>query len=200
MMLTIMASSRDVLLIIAIAATAIAALQIILTLSGFGMDADVDADFDADGDYDGGSDSGLFTGFFSFRNVISFLAMFGWMGLYCIAANIGDPWAFLLSGFVATAFTVALQAMFVMVTRLKVDSTARTESAIGSIAEVYIPIPAQGGGTGRVFVTLNGSKRELSAISNGIQFPRGNRVKVIAVENGNLVVQAETVTAQTLVP
>lgn len=196
-MLTIMASSRDVIWFIAIAATAIAVLQIVLTLVGFGADTDVDADFDADGDFDGGSDGSFLTGFFSFRNVVSFLAMFGWAALYCIESGIGDPWAFLISGFVGSVFTLALQAMYISITKLKVDSTARTESAIGNIAEVYIPIPENG--TGKVFVTMNGSRRELNAVTNGPQLARGNRVRVIAVENGNLVVESELSNVQTAV-
>ena len=188
---TIMAGSRELLLYIAIGATAIAVIQLILSLIGMDSDADFDVDGDTDLDFDGDHD-GFLVGYLSVRNAVAFLAMFGWNALYCIDAGVGDPWAFLLSVGAGLVTTLLLQGMYYMFGKLVVDSTARSESAIGLIAEVYIPIPERGKGSGRVFVTLNNSRRELTAISSGPAFARSARVRVIALENGTLIVEAES--------
>lgn len=178
---------------IAILTSIVFAIQMVLTLIGIG-DTDSDVDFGgADGgdiDFSGdGSGDTLDTGgaiqLFSVRNVINFLLGLGWGGV-CFWSTI--PNRFLLS-IVAIlcgcAFVAAFVVMFRQMKKLETNGNFRIEECVGLTCSVYLRIPANRGGAGKVQLSYHGSVLELAAFTDGEFLPSGAKVRVVQVIDSN---------------
>lgn len=53
--------------------------------------------------------------------------------------------------------------------------------AVGKVCDVYLRIPAEGKGMGKVQVSFNGSIQELDARTDGEMLPSGSKVRVLRV-------------------
>lgn len=149
---------------IAIVASALLLLQIILLLVSFAGGVDVDGDGDFDWDGDTGTDGGL--AFFSIKGITAFFALGGWCG-FGAAAAIDNVWAPILIA-VATG-TVALLGMgFAMkgVAKLQCSGNLVTEKLKGLRATVYVSIPPARQGRGKITLTAQGKFMELDAVTD----------------------------------
>jgi len=161
-------------------------IQFVLSLIGLDFDGDADADFD------GGSADGMDTDFalFSVRSIIAFFTFFGWTGVAALNYGVGSTMSVLfatLSGFSAM-FVVAY--LFYLFIKLQSSGTLKLENALGEVGEVYLIIPGDKTGTGKVQMKVQGSLRELDAITDGETIPTGAPIRVIDVlENGMLLVE-----------
>lgn len=169
---------------VAIAASVIFIIQTIMTFVGADTDTGVDADFDGNLD-DAGSPFQLF----SLRNLVNFLLGFGWGGV-TLYDSIGSKFwlgvvAFLIGASFIFIFFLVMRALF----RLSEDNSFRIESTLGKTADVYLTIPAEKKGKGKVFISINGSTRELSAITTAQEDLKvGSLVKVVELDGDILVV------------
>jgi hypothetical protein len=59
---------------------------------------------------------------------------------------------------------------------------------LGKTGEVYLSIPAQNMGKGKVQISVNGSVHELDAITQGEKIDTGAMVKVTDIMGDNLLV------------
>ena len=171
---------------IAIFASLIFLIQMVMTFIGIG-DADAgDADFDLVGDADGGTlDAGGTLQLFSVRNIVNFLLGVGWGGV-CWAPSIANT---TLLGLAALLTGVAFVAVFALVYRqmmhLEHDGAFRIEDCVGKVADVYLRIPGQRKGEGKIQFSFQGSVQELAAITDGEQIPSGSKVRVLEVVGGH---------------
>ena len=160
-------------------------VQAILTL--LGMDGDSDFDLDASASSDT-MDLGGGLSLFSVRSFVNFFVGFGWAGigfynlipqpwlLYVIAAVIG-------CFFVWLYFFIRRQTM-----RLQSDGSINVKKCIGSHCDVYLRIPAENSGTGKVQISINGSIHEYSAVTKGALLPSGSRARVVDVMDNDVFV------------
>ena len=169
---------------VAIPSTVILFLQTILMLIGIGgsgsdgADADVGVETDAevsdgifgDGDTDASADSDfeLDDGLrlFSFRGIIAFLTVMGWVGVLCVRYELALPVTALIavaSGF-AAMFVIAL--LFRLIYSLQSDGTENIRHALGMSGTVYLRIPANRSGRGKVNLMLDGKLVEKEAITD----------------------------------
>lgn len=160
-------------------------VQAILTL--LGMDGDSDFDLDASTSSDT-MDLGGGLSLFSVRSFVNFFVGFGWAGiafyslipqtwlLYVIAAVIG-------CFFVWLYFFIRRQTM-----RLQSDGSINVKKCIGSHCDVYLRIPAENSGTGKVQISINGSIHEYSAVTKGALLPSGSRARVVDVMDNDVFV------------
>ena len=80
--------------------------------------------------------------------------------------------------------------MIKQILKLSEDNSFKIESTINKTAEVYLTIPANKSGKGKVQISVNGSFHELDAMTLNLEkLPSGSVVKVIAVENNILIVE-----------
>jgi len=183
-------------LVCAIIGCTLIVCQFLMTLFGMGHDgADLagDGHFDASGhDMSGGHDVGhghepsIFFGMLSFRAISAALAFFGLIGL--AAADYVQP---------AAAFGLAIAAgmlaMFIMaylmrlLTRLNIDGTVRIQRSVGSRGTVYLSIPAQRGGVGKVHVSVLNRTIEYKAVTANDDLPTGAKVVVVGVISADTV-------------
>lgn len=151
---------------VAIPATVIMILQTILLFFGIGVGDDVDIADDVDdinGDALDGSD-GL--SLFTIRGIVAFFAVGGWTGI--AVDNIGAPktLSVLLSLIAGSAALFGIAYLFKFALKLQNNGTLAIENAVGKTGEVYIPIPANRKGSGKVMVTVQERLCELVAITS----------------------------------
>ena len=121
------------------------------------------------------------------RSIIAFFTFFGWTGVFVLNAG-GSVLAAVgiasLSGFIAM-FVVAY--MLFLFSKLGEDGTVDLNEAIYNTGEVYLSIPANKNGTGKIHLKVKGSLRELDAVSDGDAIPTGVPIRVVEILNENIV-------------
>jgi len=194
------------LYILAVPATVILVLQTILLLFGVGgeegeldsdtsgigdvdTDTDFDTDADIDGELDGGFDGDTGLRLFTVRGMVAFFSVGGWAGIAALklgAHHLLAVFIALVMG-VAALFLVAL--FFKWIPRIQHNGTLRLSNAVGSTGEVYITVPANGEGSGKVNVIVQGQLSELTAVSycdHALRF--GEKVRVTGTIGDNTLV------------
>ncbi|MFV0419445.1 MAG: NfeD family protein [Dysgonomonas sp.] len=166
---------------IAIGASVVFIIQTAMTFIGADSDTDVDTDLD-----DGGHAP---FHLFSLRNLINFLLGFGWTGvsLYTAIPNR------LLLAIVAFLVGIVFIAVFFFVMRalikLSEDNSFNMRETIGMTADVYLTIPKEKEGKGKIFISVRGTTHEISAITEHTEaLKNGSLVKVLDIEGDSLVV------------
>lgn len=169
---------------VALPASVIFVIQTIVTFVGMDNSDGAVADFDSNLDGDAGVPFQLF----SFRNFINFLLGFGWGGISFYGLFPQKSIVVVLSLLAGIALIVIFFYVMKQMNRLNENNTTRAAEAVGKTAEVYLMIPASGGGMGKVLVSIKGSMHELSAVSRGEAIPSGSLVKVKGMESDEILV------------
>ena len=184
---------QQVAFIIAVTATVI--MLIFLLLMIFGMD---DSTFDGgpqDADLDFLSDEPLsaISGLklFTVRGALAFFSVGGWV-IYIIAPLMHAVWVLLL-GVVAGLLASFLQAIaFRAAMKLESSGNLDYERTIGKTASVYIRIPKDRLGKGKVLLNLEDRFIEVDAITDeASDLLRKTIVEIVALENITTVVVKE---------
>lgn len=157
-------------------------LQFLMLLFGLGGDSD--------GVGEVGHDQGVFLKLFSLQTLTTFATFFGLVGL--LTERLG--WSPLSVALVATAAGVAALWFVARLMRglaaLQSDGSVDLANAVGHVGSVYLRVPSQGQGQGRVLVTVQGRKVECRAISRTAEIPTGAQVRVVErTDDGLLVVE-----------
>ena len=155
-------------------------IQTIMTFIGMdtdgGMDVDVSADTTADGD------SGPFQ-LFTFRNFINFLLGFGWSIISFEKAIANQFVLILVSAVVGVLLVMAVMAIFRFMSRMEQSGTIRVANAVGCKGNVYLKIPGEKRGEGKVQISIQGAIREFDALTAGEELETGSPIKVVEVVN-----------------
>ncbi len=169
---------------VAIAASVIFIIQTIMTFIGADTDTGVDADFDGNLD-DASSPFQLF----SLRNLVNFLLGFGWGGVTLYGSIESKFLVGLFAFLIGSAFIFMFFLVMRALLKLSEDNSFNVEDTIGKTGDVYMTIPADKKGRGKVFISLKGSTHELSAItSSNEDLKVGSLIKVIELEGDILIV------------
>ena len=178
-----MTSLEQTYWIIAILGSAIFVVIFALTFIG-GGDTDMEADLsDLDAD-----DGGVGFQFFTFKNVIAFFTIFGWTGVVCIDNQMSSTATIIISIIAGLLMMVLTSLLFYWMGKMAESGTLRIKNAIGVVGEVYLPIGANRSEIGKVQVKVQGSLRELEAITDGDEELKTNTIiKVIEVVSDELL-------------
>jgi|SRR5690554_527252 len=170
--------------IIAIVGSLIFSVLLVMTFIGGDMDSDMASDgtdFQAD-------DGGVGFQFFTFKNLIAFFTIFGWTGVVFIGSEVSNGLVLLFSAIAGLLMMVATSSLFYFMNRLAEDGTLKIRNAVGAIGEVYLPIGANRSKTGKVQIIVQGSLRELDAITDeDITLATGTVVKVVDIVSAELL-------------
>ncbi len=157
-------------------------LYLIVQFAG-GHDLDGDGGFHPD-DAD--------TGFtiLSVRSLLAFGMFMGYTGVVATRLGAGLLVA-LLAGFAAGVLAAWLAwRLLRLVLRLQSSGTLDMQNAVGQTGAVHLQIPAQGSGSGKVMLQVQGALREMDAVSEEVAIPTGTPVLVVGLtENDELIVQ-----------
>lgn len=160
-------------------------IQFVLSIIGIDFDGDAEADLD-------GSVDGLDADFalLSVRSIIAFFTFFGWTGVVALSGGVGSIVAILMASAAGFLAMLVVAYIFYLFMKLQSSGTLNLDNAIGGVGEVYLVIPDKQSGAGKVQMKVQGSLRELDAISTEGEIPTGAPVRVIDVlDNGMLLVE-----------
>ncbi len=198
---------QQVSFIVAISATIIMVIFIILMLIGmdgaesFDGDVDIDIDFDGDIDFDDVDGTGDVDGYnhdsiisisglriLTIRGVLAFFSIGGWT-VYLLADDV-SVWLAIVIGIIAGAIASVLLAMAMKAT-MKLESSGNLDykGAVGKTAVVYIRVPKNAIGKGKVIFTHQGKMVEVDAITKEKEdIMSKTEVKIISLENETTLV------------
>lgn len=173
---------------IAIVFTTLFLIQLVMSVAGFATDTDIHDSVATDSHFD------VEFHLFSFRSIIAFFTFFGWVGII-VYRRTDQLWMAtffaIISGVIAMA-TVA----YVMYLLYKMDEegTLKMSETLGAQGEVYLPIPGDKGGKGKILVNINGSLRELEAWTLGPSLPTGYKIRIVdVVEKQEVLVESDEI-------
>jgi membrane protein implicated in regulation of membrane protease activity len=170
-------------------------LQFVLAIIGAGTD-DLDFAHDVPHDFAGdvagaaGHASGLdhshgstwMFGVISFRTVVAALTFFGLAGLASLSGSLSGPITLLIAlGAGATAM-YGVHYLMQSLYRLRHDGTAQIHRTIGERGTVYVPIPPNHEGLGKIQIRTQGRIMEYAARTRGPDRLRtGTTVQVVEI-------------------
>lgn len=166
----------------AIVGSAIFVVQVVLML--IGIDSDVaDMDFDAGDTLDLGGGMSLL----SIKSLINFIVGFGWGGV-CLSNSIESKSLLVIAALVVgLLFSLLYLFLYKKLRGLESNGAFDISNCEGKIADVYLRIPANRGGQGKIQISVNGSVHEIAAITDGGELPSGSKVTVVEVIDKSLV-------------
>ncbi|HAN22020.1 MAG: hypothetical protein A2Y15_01205 [Clostridiales bacterium GWF2_36_10] len=184
---------QQIFTLIAIPSTLIVVLQTILLMFGIGegggdMDgSDLHVDTSQSSDVIGDDGLSLFT----IRGIMAFLCISGWSGMAFAGTSMNSVLAIFLSTLCGFIALVGMAYIIKIMLSLQSSGNIDLANAIGKVGQVYIPIPGNAKGSGKITVVVQGSFSEISAITNETEtLKTGEAVRVVATdETGFLVVE-----------
>lgn len=171
---------------ITLTASLIFVIQSVMTFLGADSGSDFDTDVDgldapdmSDGDMDAhGSGQGLLT----FRNFVNFFLGFGWSAILLRESVSSTPLLIILSVIVGVALVTLVMLLFKWLSGMQQAGNINVfKSAVGCEGKVYLSIPGERGGSGKVQITINNSVREYEAVTDGPALTTGVSVRVVEV-------------------
>lgn len=170
-----------------------------MILMAIGIDNNGEIDFDSHGDaqfeFDVGEDIKIPINFriFSLRNIIVFFTIFSWGGIVGNNNNFGVLKTLLFAIILALSVVVFLTFILKMLLKATQNGTMDIKNSIDSHGVVYLKIPGKGKGEGKVQLIVQGSLRELDAISEEGEIMTGAKVKVTGVTTDKKLIVKEIV-------
>lgn len=168
---------------IAIPTSVFFAIQTVMTFIGVDANDGINADFDSDLS---GTDAPF--QLFSLRNLINFLLGFSWAGISFYGIIEHKIILILVALGVGVLFVFFFFLIIQQVVKLAEDNSFRFENTLNKTAEVYLTIPANKSGKGKILISIKGAFHELDAITEHDQIQSGALVKVVDITHGNILI------------
>ena len=125
----------------------------------------------------------------SVQSVIAFLCIFGWSGI--AAQSCGMPaWGAILLGAVLGFVAMFLVAKIIQwSSKLTQNGSFNVKNLLGESGTVYIPIPPNGQGTGKINISCGERFLEFDAVCEGDKtLATGSAVRVVDIISGSTLV------------
>ena len=182
---------------ITLSASLIFIIQSVMTFLGadggsdFDINSDVDLpdgglgdlpDSDGSAPIDGNAVHGTGMGLLTFRNLVNFFLGFGWSAILLRESISSTPLLMVVSILIGVALVFAVMMLFKWLSGMQQAGNIDVfKAAPGCEGKVYLRIPGERGGTGKVQITINNSVREYEALTDGDALPTGASIKVVDV-------------------
>lgn len=175
-----LSTAMQVLWAITLSASLIFVIQTVMTFLGLG---DHDADFDldtSDGSFDADPSMNLLT----FRNLVNFCLGFGWTAVLMHEKIQTNALLIIVSVIVGILLVTVVMWIFKWLSGMQQTGNIDVhKSAVGCEGKVYLTIPGERKGEGKVQITINNAVREYDAVTDGETIPTGKAIKVTEVIN-----------------
>lgn len=170
---------------IALPASLIFIIQTIMTFVGGDAGDGLEVDFDGDlgGDHDLGFQ------LFSLRNLVNFLLGFGWGGISFFTTIDNSGLLITVAFIIGLVFLFAFFLVIRQVQKLAEDNSFNIKETVGKTAEVYLTIPENKSGKGKILINVKGSTRELEAMTEKEKINSGSMVRVVRIDNDFVFVE-----------
>lgn len=177
---TSLSTAMQVLWAITLSASLIFVIQTVMTFLGLG---DHDADFDldtSDGSFDADPSMNLLT----FRNLVNFCMGFGWTAVLMHEKILSNALLIIVSVIVGILLVTVVMWIFKWLSGMQQTGNIDVhKSAVGCEGKVYLTIPGERKGEGKVQITINNAVREYDAVTDGETIKTGTAIKVTEVIN-----------------
>jgi len=174
--------------VIALVSSLIFIVLMVMTFVGGDIDdlGDVDADIDGD--------TGIGFQFLSFKNLMGFFTIFGWVGIACINAEYSNSISLIISIACGLWMMLTMATLFYFLGKLTSSGTLVINNALDEVGEVYLTIGANRSRIGKIQINVQGSHRELEALTDeDVDLIQGDMIKVTKITtNGILIVKKYT--------
>ena len=173
----------------ALVASVVFLIQMVLTMLGMdGHNVDVDFDVADFGDVDTDTmDMGGALSLFSIRNLVSFFVGFGWAGVSLQNLIGNNFWLVLVSILVGAFFVWVFFVVKKQMRKFEANGAFDIKRCEGRTANVYLRIPGQNAGKGKIQISVNGAFHEVDALTDGDPIASGQKVRVVEVIAGETV-------------
>ena len=170
----------------------------------FGGDHDVGADHELGGDHEVGHDAdhadahhehahehgghAWFVGLLTFRTVacaVTFFGLGGWIAVR--QPNFDGPQSLLLALPAGGAALFAVAWLMRSLSRLQAQGNVRIDRSVGKTGTVYLTVPGQKAGVGKVHLNLQNRTVEYQAVTSKESLPTGAQVVVVGVVSADTV-------------
>ena len=175
---------------IAIASSLIFIIETVLTFIGADVEMDMDTDFDiADGGFEGDPSMNLYT----FRNLVNFLLGMCWTAILLNEQIKSKALLMLIAFAVGAAIVFAVMMMFKGLSKMQQSGNINVfESAVGCSGKVYLTVPGERKGSGKVQININNSVREYDALTDSEDdLKTGTSIKVTEVLDASTLLVEE---------
>ncbi|MBR6731534.1 MAG: NfeD family protein [Bacteroidales bacterium] len=175
---------------IAIASSLIFIIETVLTFIGADVEMDMDTDFDMpDGGFEGDPSMNLYT----FRNLVNFLLGMSWTAILLQEQIASKALLMVIAFAVGTLLVFAVMMMFKGLSKMQQSGNIDLyKSAVGCNGKVYLTVPAERKGSGKVQISINDSIREYDALTDSEDdLKTGTSIKVVEVLDASTLLVEE---------
>ncbi len=126
---------------------------------------------------------------FTFQGIVTFLCVFSWSGILTYMGCKLIPIALIVGFVLGAAAMFGVAKVIQLMGRLAESGNIETKKYLGETGTVYIPIPADGKGRGKVNITLGERYVEFEAITEAeTELKSGESVRVTDILSENVLV------------
>ena len=192
--------AMKILWAVTLSASLVFVIQTVMTFLGAAGDGDFDINSDIDTDASGdladttvdasapdvtAHDTGHAGGgmnLLTFRNLVNFLLGFGWTAILLQDAIPSVSLRLLIATLVGVALVTIVMLLFKWLTGMQESGNINVyKSAVDCQGTVYLTIPGERAGEGKVQITINNAVREYAALTDGPTLKTGTRIRVVEV-------------------
>jgi len=120
-------------------------------------------------------------GVLTFRTVVAALTFFGLAGLAGLQTGLSPLWVLAIAVAAGAGAMVLVAWVMRSLSRLNAEGTARIERAVGKSGTVYLTVPGNKAGVGKVQLNLQNRTVECQAVTPHATLPNGTKIVVTAV-------------------
>lgn len=144
---------------------------------------------DEDGALDESEDWSEGSQYFTVRNLVHFIGGFAWISWFGLREGWPLVVALLAGAGVGLGLVVLGFGLMALLARIQSSGTVDQQAFVGAEGVAVIRIPEGGEGYGKIAVSVGSQSWEWEAITWEEEVRKGERVKVIGVDSGRLVVR-----------
>jgi hypothetical protein len=160
-------------------------IQIVLTFIGGDID-DMSAEGDADAAVEG--DTGIDFQFISLKNMIAFFAVFGWTGIISLDMGLGAGVSTLIATLAGLVMMTIMASILYFMGKLVEEGTLDLNNSKGKVGNVYLSIPANRKGMGKVQIEVQGLQTLDAVTDSDSDIPTGAVIQVVDVLNDQILI------------
>lgn len=129
---------------------------------------------------------------FTLQGIMTFLCVFGWTGVICTSLGLHVAIAIIIALVLGFLAMLGVAKVLQLTRRLTQDGSLDVRRLLGEKGRVYIPIPANESGEGKVTIAAGERFIELSAVTDEQDtIPTGTQVRIIDVRGDVVAVEKD---------
>lgn len=129
---------------------------------------------------------------FTLQGIMTFLCVFGWTGIICTSLGLHVAIAIIIALVLGFLAMLGVAKVLQLTRKLTQDGSLDVRRLLGEKGRVYIPIPANESGEGKVTIAAGERFIELSAVTDEQEaIPTGTQVRIIDVRGDVVAVEKD---------